>query len=188
MKAHRCTGGLKKKVDIRSDSQRHRNFVEFFKVPVHTDNIPFCQSSNDWTPCPFSMLENIRILELYSHNYIGLPDLKKLTREKGRDLTSLMTKALHQQKTLKSNVTTQNFDYITTAGRLRTGSWSNKSHPTGVVKPVYGILTFPLTVNKYKSCVSSELENLSFASRDLTLSNDNVKYKRTDALSLWHQQ
>ena len=31
---HRCTGGLKKKFDIRSVSQRHIHFVGFFNVPV----------------------------------------------------------------------------------------------------------------------------------------------------------
>ena len=41
--------------------------------------------------------------------------------------------------------TTKNFDYITIADRLRTVSWSNNSHPTGVVKPVYERSTFPLT-------------------------------------------
>ena len=39
----------------------------------------------------------------------------------------------------------KNFDYTTNAVRLRTVSWGNDSHPTGVVKPVYGIPTFPLT-------------------------------------------
>ena len=32
--AQRCAGGLKKKSDIRSDSQRHRYFVGFFNMPV----------------------------------------------------------------------------------------------------------------------------------------------------------
>ena len=40
---------------------------------------------------------------------------------------------------------TWNFDYTKTADRLRTESLGNESHPTGVVKPVYGIPTFPLT-------------------------------------------
>ena len=31
--AHRCTGGPKKKFDLRSGSQRHRHFVRFFNVP-----------------------------------------------------------------------------------------------------------------------------------------------------------
>ena len=39
----------------------------------------------------------------------------------------------------------KNFDYTTIADRLRTVSWSNSSHPTGVVKPVYERSTFPLT-------------------------------------------
>ena len=37
--------------------------------------------------------------------------------------------------------------YTTIADRLRTVSCSNDSHPTGAVKPVYGIPTFPLTAN-----------------------------------------
>ena len=32
--AHRCAGGMKKKFDLRSGSQRHRHFVGFFNVPV----------------------------------------------------------------------------------------------------------------------------------------------------------
>ena len=40
---------------------------------------------------------------------------------------------------------TKNFDYTTIADRLRTVSWGNDSHPASVVKPVYGIPTFPLT-------------------------------------------
>ena len=32
--AHRCAGGLKKMLDLRSGSQRHRHFVGFFNVPV----------------------------------------------------------------------------------------------------------------------------------------------------------
>ena len=30
----RCAGGLKKKLDLRSGSQRHRHFIGFFDVPV----------------------------------------------------------------------------------------------------------------------------------------------------------
>ena len=41
--AHRCAGVLKKKLDIRSGSQRHRHFVGFFNVPVQapTRDQPF---------------------------------------------------------------------------------------------------------------------------------------------------
>ena len=41
--ARRCAGGLKKKLDLRSGSQRHRHFVGFFNVPVQapTRDHPF---------------------------------------------------------------------------------------------------------------------------------------------------
>ena len=39
----------------------------------------------------------------------------------------------------------KNFDYTTVADRLRMVSLGNDSHRTGVVQPVYGIPTFPLT-------------------------------------------
>ena len=32
--AHRCAGGMKRKLGLRSRSQRHRHFVGFFNVPV----------------------------------------------------------------------------------------------------------------------------------------------------------
>ena len=41
--------------------------------------------------------------------------------------------------------TPQKIDYTTIADRLRTVSWSNSSHLTGEVKPVYERSTFPLT-------------------------------------------
>ena len=57
----------------------------------------------------------------------------------------------------KGNVTTQkrhqNFDYTTIADRLRTVSWDNDSHPTGVVKPVYGIPTSPLTAKGKRALI-----------------------------------
>ena len=40
---------------------------------------------------------------------------------------------------------TKKFDYTTIADRLWTVSWSNSSHPTGVVKPVNERSSFPLT-------------------------------------------
>ena len=41
--AHRCASGLKKKLNLRSGSQRHRHFVGFFNVPVQapTRGYPF---------------------------------------------------------------------------------------------------------------------------------------------------
>ena len=71
-------------------------------------------------------------------------------REKEEIWLSPMTEALtptEKSKKQRDNTknATKNFDYKTIADRLRTVSWGNDSHPAGVVKPVYGIPTFPLT-------------------------------------------
>ena len=73
-----------------------------------------------------------------------------LKREKGRDLTLFCDKKPYTHRTIQKATwqhknATKNFDYTTIADRLRTVSWSNSSHPTGVVKPVYEHSTFPLT-------------------------------------------
>ena len=69
---------------------------------------------------------------------------------KGRDLTQPYDRSPYtdrKSKKQRDNIknATKNFDYTTIADRLRTVSWGNDSHPAGVVKPVYGIPTFPLT-------------------------------------------
>ena len=74
----------------------------------------------------------------------------KEVREKGRDLTQSCDKNPYTHRTIQKVTwqhknATKNFDYTTIADRLRTVSWSNSSHPTGVVKPVYERSTFPLT-------------------------------------------
>ena len=71
-------------------------------------------------------------------------------REKGGDLTQPCDKNPYTHRTIQKATwqhknATKNFDYTTIADRLRTVSWSNSSHPTGVVKPVYERSTFPLT-------------------------------------------
>ena len=59
-------------------------------------------------------------------------------KEKGRDLTQCYDKSpyanrkIQKAKRQHKNVI-KNFDYTTIAGRLRTVSWGNDSHPTGVV-------------------------------------------------------
>ena len=73
-----------------------------------------------------------------------------IQRKKEEIWLSPMTEALtptEKSKKQRDNTknATKNFDYITIADRLRTVSWGNDSHPAGVVKPVYGIPTFPLT-------------------------------------------
>ena len=52
----------------------------------------------------------------------------------------------------------RNFDYTTISDCLRMVSLSNESYPTCVVKPVYGITTFPLTT----SCVIKRTVILKF--------------------------
>ena len=74
----------------------------------------------------------------------------RFSREKGRDLTQSRDKNPYTHRTIKKATwqhknATKNFDYTTIADRLRTVNWSNSSHPTGVVKPVYERSTFPLT-------------------------------------------
>ena len=59
-----------------------------------------------------------------------------------------MTKAptpTEKSKKQREKNSTKTFDYTTIAERLRTVSWGDDSHTTGVVKPVYEIPTFPLT-------------------------------------------
>ena len=71
------------------------------------------------------------------------------SKRKGSD-SVLWQKPLHPQKNEKATWQHKNaarkFDYTTIADRLRAVGWSNDSHPTGVVKPVYGILIYPLIV------------------------------------------
>ena len=57
-----------------------------------------------------------------------------ISREKGRDLTQSYDKSPYthrkiQKATWQHKKATKNFDYTTIADRLRTVSWSNKSHP-----------------------------------------------------------
>ena len=76
------------------------------------------------------------------------------TREKERNLTWSYDENPYTNRKFNNQLTTQkrhcytlpkHFDYTTIAHRLRTVSWSNNIHPTGVVKPMYGYSTFPLT-------------------------------------------
>ena len=61
------------------------------------------------------------------------------------------THRIIQKATWQHKNATKNFDYTTIADRLRTVSWSNSSHPTGVVKPVYERSTFPLSATAVQS-------------------------------------
>ena len=64
----------------------------------------------------------------------------------------LWQKKIHPQKTPKATLKHTNaiktFDYTTIADRLRKVILANDSHQTDVLKPFYGISTFPLTAKK----------------------------------------
>ena len=84
-------------------------------------------------------------LEIMNKNHFG----HVITKRKGRDLTqshmydkSPYTHSENQKVTWQHKDATKNFNYPMIASRLRTVSWSNNNHPTGVV---YGYPTFPLT-------------------------------------------
>ena len=92
-------------------------------------------------------------------------------REKRRDLTQSCDKNPYTHRTIQKatwqhNNTTKNFDYTTVADRLRTVSWSNSSHPIGVVKPVYERSTFPLTAKVVYSIVHVTIEVLFIIQTD----------------------
>ena len=63
-----------------------------------------------------------------------------ILREKEGD--TVLWRNPYTNRKFKNELTTQkrnqNFDYTTIMDSLRIVSWSNNSHPTVVVKPVYG--------------------------------------------------
>ena len=70
---------------------------------------------------------------------------------------------LHPQKNRNKQLdniknAAKNFDYTTIVDRLRTVSWSNISHPIGVVKPVYEHSTLPLAGKVVQSIVLDTVE------------------------------
>ena len=67
---------------------------------------------------------------------------KLTTTDDGQHMITIVHLSLRLRCTKNA---TNNFDYTTTAGRLRTVSWSNDSYQTGVVKPVYGRPIFQLS-------------------------------------------
>ena len=67
---------------------------------------------------------------------------------------SYMTKTLtttENSKKQSDNTKTipKDFDYTMIADRRRTVNWSNNSHQTCVIKPVYGILNFQLATKAF---------------------------------------
>ena len=90
------------------------------------------------------------ILYLIRHASVILTVSIPLYREKKEEIwLSPITKAPTPTEKFKkqrdNKKATKNFDYTTIADRFRTVMWSNSSHSTGVVKPVYERSTFHLT-------------------------------------------
>ena len=75
-----------------------------------------------------------------------------ILKEKEGDLTKSYDKNPHTNRKFENQWTiqnaTENFDYTTIADQIRTVSLINNSHPTGVVKPVYGYPTFQLGLSE----------------------------------------
>ena len=74
-----------------------------------------------------------------------------ILREKGRDLTLSHDKSPYTHRKIRKATWQHKKRHqklrlnLTIADRLRTVSWSNNSHPTGVVKPVFKRSTFTFT-------------------------------------------
>ena len=92
-----------------------------------------------------------------------------------------MTKAptpTEKSKKQRDNIknATKNVDYTMIADRLRTVSWSNSSHPTGMVKPVYERSTFPLTATAVLS------KGHTFKTAISIIPIDKIKFKHTEIM------
>ena len=64
--------------------------------------------------------------------------------------------------TWQHKIAIKNFDYTIISDRLRMVSWINDSFPTGEVKPVYGIPTFPPKWIKTKRNFSAAVSIMIF--------------------------
>ena len=66
--AYRCVGGLKKKLDLRSGSQRQRHFVGFFNVPVQapTRGHPFLHGYLEKPPHLVAFYDTLGIRRTHS--------------------------------------------------------------------------------------------------------------------------
>ena len=72
--AHSRAGGLKKNLDIRSGSQRHRHFVGFFNVPVlHRHGSPFLYDYSETPPHLVAIYDRLGIRR--THSRLTLPPL-----------------------------------------------------------------------------------------------------------------
>ena len=105
-----------------------------------------------------SMCHCCQQVELVSPKWDRTGRPAKMRREKGRNLTQSNEKSPFANRKLKKanwkhKTPPKNFDY--TSQRLQTDLGQSvgvaTATPTGVVTPVYGIPTFPLTAKLYKT-------------------------------------
>ena len=92
-----------------------------------------------------------------SHPFDG----RKIKRPDSVLITKTLVPTENKKKQWQPKNATKHFDCITIADRLRTVSVSNNNHPTGMVKPVYGSQTFPLTTKAIHSKEKKEEIRLS---------------------------
>ena len=110
-------------------------------------------------------MKSTELVPLWPWNWLFLFSLYIVTRvqeKKNGIWLSTMTKTIIPTENSTTNWqhkdATKNFDYTKIADRLRTVSWSNNGHPTGVVKWVYGYPAFPLTTKGHISlCLGGNL-------------------------------
>ena len=79
------------------------------------------------------------------NNAFQFPAKYRTAREKGRDLTQSYDKSPYtctnrnvKREPWQHKQRHKKFDYTAVADRLKTASWSNYGHPTGVINLVYG--------------------------------------------------
>ena len=148
MLVNRCTC-TRKHLRLTSQNRRHkssnikirsrRQLLLSMKAQIKTS---WCSGEQEY-PLHIQHMVNISFITQFNFDTVHI-------RENERDLTQSYDKSPYtdrkiQKATWQHKNATINFDYSTFADRLRTVSWGNDSHPTCVVKPVYGIPIFPLT-------------------------------------------
>ena len=97
-----------------------------------------------------------------------------------------------------TKISTKNFNFIMIADWLRTDGWSNNRHPAHVVRPFYGIQTFPLTARAvyskgHSSCFTRIVlfqiicKHVSFNSLTSPLA-DGKNIDMNSTYSVWEQK
>ena len=113
---------------------------------IGIDYINKLQSATSWDVIlNFSSVPGTAALA-YLNGYVYYKWKRKRSNPVLWQKTLIPTEKSKKQRDNTKNAT-KNFDFTTIADRLMTVSWGNDSRPTGVVKPVNGIPTLPLTTS-----------------------------------------